>query len=234
MKSLMNFVGIISLVLLLSLLIERGVAQESQSSNRGLTNAFEAFEDCTISVNALSGLLFELAGASHDQFVQQKKLVIMTAHHGKTVRAYTDGKYIVISIPFSNPSERAANALFCQQFNELTATDVDPNVGKGKIKEAAEFYRLRIKFERDIWKEKRWFQTPIQIPQVLESQGRATTAGSEEKLEILEKLLKGEATDENLQKYKDLCVAVAPLYKLSEINQATPTTVKSLMDLRIN
>jgi hypothetical protein len=211
-----------------------GDARETNSSG-GLvySDPGEAITDATAAINALGGLLFEFASAQYHRDSARKEKKLMTTHRGQTVKAYTDGKWTVVSIPFSNPTERAANALFCMHYNALVGTAIDAAVDAKSFKDALIFYQLAIQRARMTWTPQRWSEDPISIPHYLEHSIQLAISEDEKKFALLEKMSRTGALEKDLQEYQKLCTPLQARYKLEEIDKVKPIGVPDLLSLKI-
>src|SRR5262245_51490356 len=108
----------ITAAILLGHLVSGKENETSEPPSVTYTNVLEALEDRTNESTALARFAFETAAARHTEDVRSDKKYIYTTHHGQTIRLYKSPSYLLVSLPYSTPMERAANAVFCCHYNE--------------------------------------------------------------------------------------------------------------------
>jgi hypothetical protein len=94
-------------------------------------------------------VLFMLAGERHEALKAQRQQWIFTTHDwsdDKKVLKYTDGKFVVVSIPNIFPNFEGY-CKFIQAYNSFNLHEADVLAAQGDYKSASLWYRLLLHFD---------------------------------------------------------------------------------------
>ncbi len=210
-------------------------AEVASEKNAGFSFASpqEAFEDQMAAVNALGDLMFELAAAQHARDTLEDRNIILTTHHGLEIKKFVLSPYTIVSLPFSTPKERSANALFCNQYNSFTSSAIDMRALGGKYSEAMEFYQIVANLHRQIWNAKRWNADDLTVSRNLEANDQKPLSDYEKKIHILNELMQGKDLQANLVKFRELYVGVVSLFNLERARSVVPVNVTNVVEIKL-
>lgn len=205
----------------------------SNAPNVNYTNIFEAFEGAQNESNALGGLLFEIAAGRYAEDSRDGKQILYTTHRGRTVLLYKAPSFVLRSLPFRTPSERAASALFSSHYNAFHVKRVDQKALAGEYQPGIELYGILVHLNRQIWSPKQWTGSDQKIPRLLEFSGRATTDLYEKKLRLLEDLAKTPKSVAKIQEFQELFDDFTAEYNFGDINTLKPLEVENLLEVKL-
>lgn len=164
-------------------------------------------------LSSLNGMLFELAAERHAVHSKESRIWVFTFHRESSeVEKYSDGKFVVVSLPAEIQENEVGLCTYVRQYNSLTQCTVDAMARRGKFKEALAYYDILLHFDRC---------------------GGGAREQALKKRDCLAKIFRNENPEENQRKYFELCIPVAGHLNLSEIQTKKPTTVTNLLTLEI-
>lgn len=185
-------------------------------ANDGPANATKAPEPIPKSVvefiRAKDRLLVELATERYAAHSNRNETWFFTVHDGSSVRKYRDTNYVLVSLPALDPEDRIAMRGYATSYNAHNVAAADNKVKEGNYAEARKMYQILLRFE---------------CPDM---DGLLRPA-IEKRLVYLEKLQKGENTEDNRKEFLKLSVEYASLLNLSDIENAVPMVVTNLLEV---
>lgn len=158
-----------------------------------------------------SRVLAELAAARYLINSNKNETWVYCAHRGNRVIKYTDKTYTIVSLPFENAPEEKALRHYVALYNGFNLNTAASYVIAGKYKQAKTLLRLITYFN------------PI----------AGNVAGIQQQLLLLEKIEKGEDVETSKTKFIELHVEVGSHWGLADIEQAKPTLVDDIFQVRI-
>jgi len=160
-------------------------------------------------INGQNRLLIELASERYSANSNRNEIWILTAHDGDSIRKYTDKKHIVLSLPIVTKEDRIPVRGYAHCYNSMNLRDADFKVKAGKFREAKEVCELVLHFS--FWEDESWKDS------------------MKKRLNLLEKLQKGEDRDENLKKYLQETREYGSFSNLSEVDKTPAEVVPNLL-----
>ena len=180
------------------------------SQTKVYTNAVDLIKAQADEINARSRLLYELAAERYSVNTKSNKKWVLTMHHGRKIRRYTDGNYTVVSLPIFEPGDEPALCNYCTHYNSLAARAADLKAQAGEYTEAKRFYKLLVHFDcGDLKKD------------------------YERKLTYLDKLERKEDVEVNLKKFMELSIPLGLTVDFSEIEKIQPIAVTNLLEIKL-
>jgi hypothetical protein len=159
---------------------------------------------------SLCSVASELAIKQFDEDAKNGKINILTFHDNDFDFAkFTDGKYVVVSIP-AVPEDASGFCRFLCYYNECNLQKADSLVVAGHYKEAKEFYEIMLHFEPC------GLQSPV----------------LRERLLYLDKLERNEDVTTSLEKFKQPC-GCGSLVRWSRLQDLSAKTVTNLLTIGV-
>lgn len=202
---------VILVVFLLSIAlgIRSQVVPDVQAVDQNVTK-----EQLITVVNACNRLLSDLAVERSLNF-GSNVITVFTSHEGNSIKKYTDGKFMIISLPLIQPSDRAALCVYIENCNALHWRNIDKAVNAGRHAEARKICEVLLHFE---------------------SCGGAVRDVLEKLLKVIKNLEEGQNVNENLKKYLELKEYYGvPMQRIdfAQVEKKQVTIVKNVLDVRL-
>jgi hypothetical protein len=164
-------------------------------------------------INSLSRLLFQLAAERYAATSNRSENWIFTVHEGRTVRKFSDGRFVLVSLPLFQPTDTIAVRRYAAHYNAFNIQFADRLAKAGNYKKARELYELVRHFD----------PTGVDF----------TRDQLDKKLAYLRKLENREDTTKNLKELLALSEEIGPLVDFTMIDKLAPTTVTNLTSIRL-
>jgi len=164
-------------------------------------------------INAFARLSANLAAERYSLHASGTQTCILTAHTGNQIRKFTDGEFLIVSLPIERPDDRGAVCLYADHFNRGHLNAAEKDLAAGKYREMARLYRVLLHF------------SPCGNLRKELLQGR---------LPLLEQMEKGRDVEENLRKFRALGINDDGLHApvdYTRIERDPPTVVSNVLAL---
>jgi hypothetical protein len=163
-------------------------------------------------LNSIGSVLSELAALQWTKEATNAKPIILSLHTNSfEVMKYTDGKYVIVSIPVINPQDTEEFCIYVNDYNQFYINQANSLARSGKYEEAEELYKLVIHFNP-------W--------------GMGNDLLSNQLL-LLDRLRQQPDVVENRQKFLDSAQDTTNITPWSEVTDAEPKLVTNLMNIPV-
>jgi hypothetical protein len=171
-------------------------------------------------VDASGRLLANLAGERYHAWTNSNSnlILVLTVHRGGRIQKWSDGRYLVVSLPAIVEGDYGILRAYADTFNGFETEAMNKAVRQGRYGRVAEFYRVLLHFrppdEEDF-----------------------ATALFKRRLELLEKLAAGQNVETNLREFWEAGKTEdggQPLVDFSGIQMTSAARVKSVLEVPIS
>jgi hypothetical protein len=176
----------------------------------GADSASGLSEACRMELEAAYDLLADLAFERFCSNSNRNEVWILAVHRGEGVRSFTDGRFIMLSLPFSKPETQGAVCGYVNQYNSLNLKHADQLAEKGHYAEARDICRLVEHFA---------------------CRGSLVADLARQRLRLLERLIAGDKSGTPAKELRALFVDFRSRHDLSAIQRQQAIAVTNLFQI---